>query len=63
VLAQFGVPVALGTVAGLLWQSVNFSGGLFGGLVWWALGLRSSGADADSATTVGTIAARQNGYA
>ena len=63
VLSQFGVPVALGTVAGLLWQTVNFSGGLFGGLVWWALGLRSSGADADSTTTVGTIAARQNGYA
>lgn len=61
VLNQFGVPVALGAVAGLLWQTVNFSGGLLGGAIWWALGVRPVATD--SAGTVGPVATRQNGYA
>lgn len=36
-LAMFGVPFAQGVVAGLLWQSINIAGGLFGGVVWWTL--------------------------
>jgi uncharacterized membrane protein YbhN (UPF0104 family) len=39
-LAPFGVPLAQGAVAGLLWQTINMAGGLVGGAVWWALGLR-----------------------
>lgn len=39
-LGLVGVPAALGVAASLLWQSVVYSGGLFGGLVWFALGLR-----------------------
>lgn len=58
VLNQFGVPLALGTVAGLLWQTVNFSGGLLGGVIWWALG-----AIPVSGSAVGPVATRQNGYA
>jgi uncharacterized membrane protein YbhN (UPF0104 family) len=42
VLAQYGVPAATSAVAGLLWQTVNFSGGLAGGVVWWTLGLRGA---------------------
>jgi hypothetical protein len=61
VLAQFGVPIALGTVAGLLWQTVNFSGGLLGGAIWWALGLTP--ATSEPSAAVGSVAARQNGYA
>jgi uncharacterized membrane protein YbhN (UPF0104 family) len=61
VLNQFGVPVALGAVAGLLWQTVNFSGGLLGGVIWWALGVRRLAAD--GAGTVRPVATRQNGYA
>ena len=62
VLAQFGVPLALGAVAGLLWQTVNFSGGLLGGAIWWALGVRPTGG-ADASTAVGSVAAQPNGYA
>jgi glycosyltransferase 2 family protein len=62
VLAQFGVPVALGAVAGLLWQTVNFSGGLLGGVIWWALGVRPRDATEPS-TAAHSVAARQNGYA
>lgn len=36
-LAPFGVELAIGAVAGLLWQTVNMAGGLFGGLVWWIM--------------------------
>ena len=36
-LAPAGVPVTLGIVAALIWQSVMISGGLVGGAVWWAL--------------------------
>lgn len=61
VLAQFGVPIALGTVAGLLWQTVNFTGGLLGGAIWWALGLTPAASEPSAA--VGSVAARQNGYA
>lgn len=39
-LGLVGVPAAQGVAASLLWQSVVYSGGLFGGLVWFALGLR-----------------------
>jgi uncharacterized membrane protein YbhN (UPF0104 family) len=61
VLNQFGVPIALGTVAGLLWQTVNFSGGLIGGAIWWAMGvLRSVPVNGKA---VGSVATRQNGYA
>jgi len=36
-LRPFGVDLATGAVAGLLWQTVNMAGGLFGGLVWWIM--------------------------
>lgn len=36
-LALFGVPAALGLVAGLAWQSVVLVGGLLGGVAWWTL--------------------------
>ena len=39
-LAPFGVPLALGVLASLLWQSVLIAGGLAGGLVWLLLGRR-----------------------
>ncbi len=37
-LVPFGVPLAQGVVAGLLWQTINVVGGLAGGVVWWGLG-------------------------
>lgn len=37
-LLPFGVPAALGWVASLLWQTILFSGGALGGLIWWVLG-------------------------
>ena len=40
-LAPAGVPLALGVVAALIWQSVLICGGLIGGVVWWGLGERS----------------------
>jgi uncharacterized membrane protein YbhN (UPF0104 family) len=36
-LALFGVPLTLGLIAGLVWQSVVWAGGLAGGLAWWTL--------------------------
>jgi len=39
-LGLVGVPTATGVAASLLWQSIVYSGGLFGGLVWLVLGLR-----------------------
>lgn len=36
-LAPAGVPVTLGIVTALIWQSVMISGGLVGGAIWWAL--------------------------
>ena len=42
-LAPFGVPLALGVLASLLWQSVLIAGGLVGGLVWLALSRRRGG--------------------
>lgn len=38
VLVSFGVPMAEGVVASLIWQSVLIGGGLVAGAVWWALG-------------------------
>lgn len=43
-LAPFGVPLALGVLASLLWQTVLIAGGLAGGLVWLVLGRRANGA-------------------
>jgi hypothetical protein len=63
VLSQFGVPVALGAVAGLLWQTVTFSGGLLGGVIWWALGVRQPVTAPDATGTVNPVPTRQNGYA
>ncbi|MGE0355129.1 MAG: lysylphosphatidylglycerol synthase transmembrane domain-containing protein [Gemmatimonadales bacterium] len=39
-LAPFGVPLELGVLTSLLWQSVLISGGLTGGLVWLLLSRR-----------------------
>ena len=39
-LAPFGVPLTLGVLASLLWQSVLIAGGLAGGLVWLILARR-----------------------
>jgi uncharacterized membrane protein YbhN (UPF0104 family) len=39
-LAPFGVPLALGVLASLLWQSVLIAGGLAGGLLWLVLSRR-----------------------
>lgn len=36
-LVPFGVPVALGVITALLWQTVLIAGGLFSGLIWWLL--------------------------
>lgn len=36
-LAPFGIPLALGVLASLLWQSVLIAGGLAGGLAWLVL--------------------------
>jgi hypothetical protein len=37
-LVPLGVPIELGIVCSLVWQSVLIVGGLMGGLVWWVLG-------------------------
>ncbi len=37
-LVPFGVPMALGVVASLIWQSIIIVGGLLGGLYWWVTG-------------------------
>lgn len=37
-LAPFGIPMAEGVVASLIWQSVLIGGGLVAGAVWWLLG-------------------------
>jgi glycosyltransferase 2 family protein len=47
-LAPFGVPLALGVLASLLWQSVLIAGGLAGGLVWLILRRRRGGRIQDS---------------
>ena len=47
-LAPFGVPLALGVLASLLWQSVLIGGGLVGGLVWLILGRRRGARFKDS---------------
>ncbi|HJU88858.1 MAG TPA: lysylphosphatidylglycerol synthase transmembrane domain-containing protein [Gemmatimonadaceae bacterium] len=36
-LLPFGVPLARGVVAALVWQTVMIAGGLVAGVVWWAL--------------------------
>jgi uncharacterized membrane protein YbhN (UPF0104 family) len=41
-LVPFGVPMAHGFVASLLWQTVAVAGGLVGGAVWWLLGRRAA---------------------
>jgi glycosyltransferase 2 family protein len=40
-LATMGIPVALGVVASLVWQSVLVIGGLLAGALWWALRTRA----------------------
>jgi uncharacterized membrane protein YbhN (UPF0104 family) len=55
-LAPFGVPLAQGAVAGLLWQTINMAGGLVGGIVWWALGLRTQPRDAEPRLPLGHTA-------
>jgi uncharacterized membrane protein YbhN (UPF0104 family) len=45
-LAPFGVPIALGVVCSLLWQTVLIAGGLLGGLAWLGLGRRGPDAAA-----------------
>jgi uncharacterized membrane protein YbhN (UPF0104 family) len=40
ILVSFGVPMAEGVVASLIWQSVLIGGGLVAGAVWWLLGRR-----------------------
>jgi uncharacterized membrane protein YbhN (UPF0104 family) len=47
-LAPFGVPLALGVLASLLWQSVLIAGGLAGGLVWLILSRRRGAGIKDS---------------
>lgn len=47
-LAPFGVPLAMGVLASLLWQSVLIAGGLAGGLVWLILSRRRGGRIKDS---------------
>lgn len=42
-LVPFGVPVAIGVVASLIWQSVLITGGLVGGVIWWGLGRMPGG--------------------
>ena len=62
-LAPVGVPMAVGVIASLIWQSVLIAGGLAGGAVWWIMsrGLklrwselpgRSASANTDRAGTV-----------
>jgi uncharacterized membrane protein YbhN (UPF0104 family) len=58
-LAPFGVPLALGVLTSLLWQSVLIAGGLCGGLVWLLLSRRrgsrlSDSLDAAKATRTST---------
>ncbi|HJR43927.1 MAG TPA: lysylphosphatidylglycerol synthase transmembrane domain-containing protein [Gemmatimonadaceae bacterium] len=36
-LVPFGVPLARGVVAALIWQTVMIAGGLIAGAIWWAL--------------------------
>jgi len=36
-LVPLGVPMALGVLASLVWQSVLIAGGLFAGVVWWII--------------------------
>jgi uncharacterized membrane protein YbhN (UPF0104 family) len=43
-LLPFGVPMATGVVAALVWQTVMIAGGLAGGLAWLALSPREPGA-------------------
>lgn len=47
-LAPFGVPLAIGVLASLLWQSVLIAGGLAGGLLWLILSRRRGGRIKDS---------------
>lgn len=47
-LGPFGVPLALGVLASLLWQSVLIAGGLAGGAVWLVLSRGRGGSIKDS---------------
>jgi uncharacterized membrane protein YbhN (UPF0104 family) len=49
-LAPFGVPLAIGVLASLLWQSVLIAGGLAGGLVWLILSRRRGARIKDALT-------------
>jgi uncharacterized membrane protein YbhN (UPF0104 family) len=40
-LVPAGVPLALGVIASLIWQSVVIAGGLLGGLLWWGMSRRA----------------------
>ena len=42
-LVPFGVPLTIGFVASLLWQTVLIAGGLAAGAVWWILSARTAG--------------------
>lgn len=41
-LVPFGVPMATGVVAHLVWQTVMIAGGLIAGLTWWLLSRRTT---------------------
>ncbi len=41
ILVPLGVPLALGVVAHLIWQTVLISGGLLAGVAWWLMSPRS----------------------
>ncbi|HEX6063188.1 MAG TPA: lysylphosphatidylglycerol synthase transmembrane domain-containing protein [Longimicrobiales bacterium] len=42
-LVPFGVPLTIGFVASLLWQTVLIAGGLAAGAIWWILSARTAG--------------------
>ncbi len=62
-LAPFGVPLELGVLTSLLWQTVLISGGLVGGAIWYLLGRRRRARDAQASGSLRSAAARGPNYA
>lgn len=62
-LAPFGVPLELGVLTSLLWQTVLISGGLVGGLLWFLLGRRRSARESQVGGSLRPVTSRSPNYA
>lgn len=62
-LAPFGIPLELGVLTSLLWQTVLISGGLVGGALWYLLGRRRRARESQAGESLRAIRTRSANYA